>query len=200
MQRTLLLLSELASTHFDPHNGMLAALSLKQMGARRADISTDPRISCPQAHGAYARPVTDFDKAARELARTILAPVIGQSAVVDFTHATRPAQKTPDLSSLSTVGLLFAKNTDGTMPLDMATSNGRALGFILYLSLNTAYDALVLPNLTGINRQILRNLGSAAIGNTIEGYGDTVNLAHLRERLRTLQSANTSAPSQKYLM
>ncbi len=196
MQNTLIVLSELAASHFDLHNGAIAAMALKQRGTTRADITLDPRFRFPESHGVYTRPVSDFDKAAGSLARTIFEPVLGQSTVVDLTHATTRQKRLPDIASLSTVGRLFASRILGPDAHNMSTRDGMDIGLSFFLALHGTtpkgkpYDALVHAALSDAVMKALETLSPAILDEPLNAYGTTVNLGALRRALNRVQAAN----------
>jgi hypothetical protein len=198
MQKVLCVLSDLSTAPFSPHIAMDSLLVLKQRGARRIDVTTDPRHHIPEQHGAYARPVTDFDKTARRFCRDVVLPVIGQSELIDITRALSPSDGPPDLSSLSHVGRLFVQTRDSRVPKDMAVHDGGTLGLAFYLathrpSAHHTYDTLLCPDLTHAGRAVLSSFPNV-IGPEIEPYGWIVHLSVLRDTLRKMNNDRLVTP------
>ena len=198
MQKNILfLLSELEPAHFNHLRASEIASGFKKAGATRIDLTNDPRVSLPDTHRALAKPVNDFDKAARDLARTIFGPVIGGSSVRDLTHTTTKQKRLPDIKSLSNVGTLFARKACGTLGLGMNERDGAALGLILFLALHgtteqgKAYEKLVYANLSGTAQDALKSLDAKLISENIDGYSALIDLARLRHRMNDLRPQST---------
>lgn len=197
MQNTLILLSPLDATPFDTHSGIMAALALKSAGTRRADISTDPRLSFAEAHGAYALPVANIDKSARVLAEQVFRPVLGQSDAIFLDSLAARKMPMPTLENLSRAGEILAQIALGpNAGKIMALNDGRDLGLVLFLAFhaktasNKPYDGLVHARLTHAAQSALNSLSTYIVGQTLGSYGTTVNLGALRRTLAKIHGAN----------
>lgn len=196
MQKAILVLSDVDATPFETRAGVEAALLLRRKGVARADITQDPRFALQtEVHGAYARPVSDFDKAARVLAETVFRPLLKGSDVVDLTRASKPAPLAmPDMPTLSNVGGIFARSLDAQMPKAMERRQGAELGLVFHMALRSQYGAMFFPTLPRTALEILRGFGPDVVDKTTaEGYGHVINLATLRAVMQKIGKAQQYA-------
>lgn len=183
MQKAILVLSDIDPTPFDTRTGVEAALLLRRLGIGRADITQDPRFAVPtETHRGYAKPVADFDKAARVLAETVFRPLLKGSDVVDLTRAAKPNPiSMPDMPTLSNVGGIFARSRDAQMPKGMEKRQGAELGLVFHMALRSQYKAMLFPTLPRTALDILRGFGADVVGKTVaDGYGQIIDLSALR--------------------
>lgn len=176
----LFVLSPLSANFLDTDAAITAAMTLKQQGAARADITMDPRTPVSSQHAMFY-PLPDFNGAARRLSESIFQPVVGHSRIVDFSHAVRDpdAVVRPSLDTLSTVGTLFAQSTYHRGQ----NLQGRNLGLVFYVALHAKtpehehYTHLVYPELTKDTHALLSlRLEGNMSGEHLASYGRTIDL------------------------
>ncbi|NBX65697.1 MAG: hypothetical protein EBQ96_01710 [Proteobacteria bacterium] len=209
MQNTLLVLSELDASPFDARNGFRAAAALKGLGAARADITQDPRLIYAEAHGAYARPVPNFEKAATVLAESVFRPIIGQSDAVYLNGLTARRLIMPTIQQLSAAGAVFARSVLGEQAgHGMSERDGQDIGLIFFLALHgkTAkgqpYDGLVHASLSGATCEALELLSPHIVGKRLDTFGTAIHLGALRRTLTKIHGADliTRTFEQRYVM
>lgn len=194
MKKVLCVLSDLDAAHFSPMSIIPSLLFLKSQGMTQIDITSDPRLHSPESHKSHARPVTDFDKVARQFCREFLCPVIGQSELIDLSRALSRANTPPDLSSLSHVGRLFTKATSHELPQDMAVKDGSTLGLAFYLAQHARqYDTLLCPDLTRSGQKVLSGF-TGVIGDILAPYGRIIHLSPLRHYMMKFKGDNIATP------
>lgn len=176
----LFVLSPLASKLLDMETAITAATTLKHQGVTRADITMDPRTPVNSQHAMFY-PLPDFHGAAKRLSQEIFRPVVGQSCIVDFSHAVRDpdAVVRPSLDTLSTVGTLFAQSAHRRG----SNFQGRNLGLVFYVALHAKtpehehYTHLVYPDLTQDTHALLSlRLEANMSGEHLASYGRTIDL------------------------
>lgn len=197
MQNTLLVLSELDATPFEARNGFMAAAALKRLGAARADITLDPRLSYAEAHGAYARPVPNFEKAASRLAESIFRPILGEADAIYLNSLTGRRIIMPTIQQLSAAGTIFARAALGDKAgSGMSERDGQDIGLIFFLALhaktskNKPYDGLVHANISSATREALQTLSAHIVGDKLGSYGTTINLGALRRTITKVHGAD----------
>lgn len=175
-----------------------AARELREQGAVRADLTVDPRLNMNASRHLNVCPVPDFTQAARSLSSLIFGPMIGHSDVQDFSNAVGKyyAREAPDLFTLSRVGALFAQ----------AAHDGGSLGLALYTALHgrsydrKPYTHLLYPDMSSHARRVLATrLGGKCLSdeNGGSGYGVSIDLKSVRERIATLTSASNLQPTAR---
>mgnify|MGYP000850465508 CR=1 FL=1 len=191
MKKVLLVLSDVVSECFSPQAGIGVALALKAHGADRIDITHDPRIERPDAHGIYARPISDFDKTARNFSRGVILPVIGASDVIDLSYALSRKSMPPDIDSLSHVGRLYLQTLSAETPQDISKRDGCGIGLVFYLAAHKAsgqtfYNTLLYPDLTRASQRILSTF-SETVGKHIPGFGTPIHLDALHAHINKIR-------------
>lgn len=191
MKKVLFILSDVVSECFSPQAGIDVALALKAHGADRIDITHDPRIERPDTHGIYARPISDFDKTARNFSRNIVLPVVGASEVIDLSYVLSRKNTPPDIHSLSQVGRIYLQTSSGEIPQEMSRRDGRSIGLVFYLATHrpsgqASYNTLLYPDLTRASRRILSTF-SETVGQHIPNFGALIHLDVLRAHMNKIR-------------
>lgn len=182
-----------------------AALDARSKGFSAFDITIDPRRNVALNEHLLRAPLPQFTRIAKDVAENVIAPVVGRSAVRDFSGMTARVMIEPNLSTLSTVGTLFAKavgHTGGTI-------DGASLGLLFYLTLHARtedrkdYSHIIFPAITpAAENAIILALGCDPVQETIAQYGPAINLRSTRERLNALRQHHAqpqSNPQYPYL-
>ena len=199
----LLVISPLESGLLTPSACADMALALKRHGVTRADLTTFPRFayaSRTASHKGWAP--ADISTVAHTLIHTVLGPILGHATLQEMSFH---ARLSPTLSSLATVGALFAHAATPINPY-MDRTDGNDLGLILYLAVHARndsgapYDTMLFPTLSARARKALRGLLEAAPAQYLDGYGPLIDLHAQRQAIqRSSRSAQTKGAPQHLL-
>lgn len=193
MSNILLVLSPLDSGTLHTQTAAELAISLKNQGAIRVDLTADSHYSEGQSHGNYA--VSSFTYAASNVAQ-IMGTVIGESRMYDL-PAAMDRSVVPTPGSLLQVSLNCLRATVGeNHNLDRA--DARALAVVFYAAIHAGqYDRVMFPRMSDRAQKALFIIGHNLRGLDTGQYGRPIHLTNMRQRIFDLCGVRGAPKGQR---
>jgi|GEM_PF-4142680 len=178
MSSALLILSPLDTGPLHAKPAAELAITLKDQGVKRVDLTADSHYSTAQSHGCYA--VTPFTRAVHHVAE-VMGQVIGATRMYDlpaaFDRALEPPSQTFDL-----IARLCLERLTG----DHTRRDARELAMIFYATVHAGqYDHLVFPHMSRRAQHALFVIAHNLRDKETGLYGHPIRLDRIRKLVFT---------------